>query len=241
MTLARMLGAILALLLLIAIVLALMPMRLAFAWWAPDGLTAGDVAGSIWAGHASNLRYRAAMLGDVDVALQPMALVQGDLAWRLTRGGDAPLLMTLASPMGGDTIRIKGLDGRITLSQDTARALPIGVSVDAINFQDFSLTYGRNGCATASGRVQVTPQLPIAAFALGYGLSGEVACHDGTITLPLRGQSGMERVDVRIAPDGRYVARLSLTADTPDMARALSALGLSHGTDGFGVTYRGRF
>lgn len=235
------LGAILALLLLLGVGLAILPLRLAFAWWAPDGLTAGDVTGSIWAGHARDLRYRAAMLGDVDVALQPMALVQGALAWRLTRGGNAPLLMTLASAMGGGNIRIRGLDGRISLSQDAARALPIGVSVDAIHFQDFSLHYGGNGCQSASGRVQVAPQLPIAAFSLGYGLSGEVACQDGTIRLPLRGQSGLERVDLRIAPDGRYVARLSLAADTPDMARALGALGLAEGADGFGVTYRGRF
>ena len=241
MKLRSVLGAILALLLLLCVALAILPLRLAFAWWAPDGLTADDLSGSIWAGHARNLRYRAAMLGDVDVALQPLALVQGDMAWRLMRGGDAPLQMTLVSAMGGDTLRIKGLDGRISLSQDAARALPIGVSVDAVNFQDFSFNYGGDGCQSASGRVQVAPQLPIAAFTLGYGLSGEVACDNGTIRLPLRGQSGMERVDVRIAPDGRYVARLSLTADTPDMARALSALGLSHGTDGFGVTYRGRF
>lgn len=241
MKLRGVLGAILALLCLVAMVLALMPLRLAFAWWAPDGLTAGDVAGSIWAGRARNLRYRAAMLGDVDVALQPLALVQGDMAWRLTRSGDAPLQLTLASAIGSDTIGITGLNGRITLSQDAARALPIGVSVDAINFQDFSLIYGGSGCAAASGRVQVAPQLPIAAFTLGYGLSGEVACDDGTIRLPLRGQSGMERVDLRIAPDGRYVARFSLAADTPDMARALGALGLAQGADGFGVTYRGRF
>lgn len=241
MTMRRFLGAVLALLLLAAVALAVMPLRLAFAWWAPAGLAAGDVSGSIWAGHAGNLSYRAAMLGDVDVALQPMALLRGEAAWRLTRGGDAPLHMTLASAMGGDTVRIERLDGRITLSQDAARALPVGVSVDALNFRDFSLTYGGNGCTTASGRVQLVPQLPIAAFNLSYGLTGEIACHDGTIILPLRGQSGMERVDVRIAPDGHYVARLSLAADTPDMARALRALGLADGADGFGVTYRGRF
>jgi hypothetical protein len=68
-------------------------------WLVPDGLAASRVTGTAWQGRIEGLRLGPMAAGDVEVALEPGALLRGERRLRL-RGGDGVVRTIRLLPSG---------------------------------------------------------------------------------------------------------------------------------------------
>ena len=220
----------------VAAVIIVFPLRLALAIAAPQGLSASAASGTIWSGRLHQARIGGLDLGTLDVGLRPLRLLMGRFDLGIERAADAlhgPLSGTIGSGIGGTSV--EELTGTVTVAGQGV------IPVESVEFTGFSARMDSDGCASAGGQLRVRPSLAVAGLDLRNGLSGLARCANGLLVLALAGQSGLERLDVRVRRDRRYDARLSIRADTPDMARALAAAGFAPAGDGFGVELSGRF
>ncbi len=212
------------------------PLRLALAIAAPQGLSASAASGTIWSGRLHQSRIGGLDVGTIDVGLKPLSLLLGRLELGIERPGDAlngPLSGSIGTGIGGPGV--DGLTGTVALSGGGL------IPVDSVAFTGFSARMGSDGCSRAGGQLRVMPALAVAGLDLANGLSGNARCANGVLVLTLTGQSGLERLVVRARRDRRYDARLSIRADTPDMARALAVAGFLPAADGFGVALSGHY
>lgn len=220
----------------IAAVIIMFPLRLAFTFAAPEGVAAQKVTGLLWSGHAQQLQVGSFALGTVKTGVSPLALLTGRIALpfeRIANDPGGPLSGKISMGLGGQ--RIENLNGNVALR--AAGSLPLsGISVS-----DFSLRLTQDGCYEAQGQVQVIPAVTIPGVDLRNGLSGNAKCENGQLLLPLASASGKEKLTIRIRRNGQYHARLTIPADTPDMAQMLVAAGFAAGEGGFGLELTGRF
>lgn len=217
-------------LLMLAALLATLPLRVALGDMAGTGvpLRADAVRGTIWRGSLNGLTLGGVRLGDGEVRLLPLRLLNGRIAFALSVGqGNAPLQAEIARGWG--KVSVTRLSGRLSGGQAFA-PLPL----DALEFDDVSFSLDGRGCTGAQGRVRAelapAPGVPV----LAEGLTGEARCDGPALLLPLTGRSGRERLSLRLAADGSASAQLALRADDDDVrsGEALRALGFVRaGTD----------
>lgn len=228
-----------ALLLVLILIIATFPMRLALAWSGATnaGVTAREVRGSIWSGELVEARLGALPLGTVRASLSPLALLGGDTELAFSRTDER--LGALSGRLHGSNPRgISDVNGTTSMSG----GLGI-IPVDSIRFEGATVRFDAAGkCASASGRIQLTVAAPIAGLDLSRGVSGPLTCVNGRAQVALASQSGMERLTVSFDGKGAYRARLAINADRdPAMAAALAALGFRAGSGGFVLATTGRF
>ncbi len=214
---------------------ALLPMRLAVAGlgFAERGLSARAATGSVWLGALQEARVGPVALGDVRARLNLLPLLLGRA--RLTLSGTDE-----ASPFNGAAtvsrhgfgfedvtgrFRIGGADGPLALS--------------SLDLSDVSVGFAGGRCTRAEGRVRAAAAGDLAGLA--PGLAGNARCADDALLIPLAGESGAVRLDIRLFADGRY--RLDLLVRTDDAAaRArLAAAGFRAGARGYAMQVGGRF
>ncbi len=213
-----------ALALLLAALIALLPMRLVLAvsGVAERGFTARMVEGSVWDATIHDARWGGVALGTVDAGLSPGALAGGRLAADFVRRPTA-----LAGPLAGELqlagggAGVRGVSG--TLSVLAALGL---VPLDRVELADVDVIFDRAGrCATASGTVRLFAALP--GLAAG-GLAGPLGCSQGQVASRLVSGSGMEAVRIAVGSDGRYRATIQIGAvNDPLLAGALALAGFT--------------
>lgn len=187
---------------------ALAPARLLLP--APP-LAAAAVSGAIWRAELAGAALGSARIGDLALALQPVALLRGRLQWTATGGLDGSLWRSLA---GGGTDALSG--------QLTGAPLP-GLPVAGITLTGVTLALdGRGRCLSAGGQVQIRLG---AALAGQTSLSGAPACTGTALTLPLASGDGRVRLDLAIMPSG-WSTRLVVAGAAPAEAAALAGAGL---------------
>jgi len=230
------------LLVLALIALTLLPMRLALGWLGLEqaGLSSAAISGSVWHGHLTAVHWgkpgEAALdLGDIDAALAPLPLLLGRAQMHFTRAGDGTQMPPLDGRIesGWGARSISGLTGSVAGSGGLA--LPI----ERIEFADVAVRFDGARCSAASGRLRVMLVLPIPGLEMRHGLSGTARCAGGRLLLPLMGESGMERITLSVAGDGRYAARLSIRSTDAILSAALAAAGFAPGPDGLAMQMRG--
>lgn len=205
-----------------AALVVLLPLRLV-AGLVP-GLSAQAVSGSIWAGHLRDAAFGPFALGDLDARLDPLRLLLGRVEVNLAGEGMAARLGHSGVADATGTVRTNAGLG----------TLP----VEAVTFEGFSALFRDGACDKVQGRITVTVAL---SGASSLALSGEPRCAGAGLLLPLRGPGGMERLDIRIAGDGRWRADLSVAGLSAEAAAPLRAAGFSARPDGLGLTTGGRF
>ena len=94
-------------------------------------------------------------------------------------------------------------------------------------------------CVSASGTLGLVVPAMGAMVDAETVLAGEARCEDGSLVVPMTGPSGAERVDFRIAPDGRWTATMSLIGVPPEMATPLIEMGFEQRRNGVGMTASG--
>lgn len=182
---------------------ALLPMRVAIDWLELEerGISAREAQGTVWIGALRDTRFGPLPLGDLHAGLDGLPLLLGRARVALERGEPGPPLAGAATVTGGG-FGLHDIQGRIA-----GGALFAPLPITALDLTDVSAHFRDGRCASAEGRVRAELAGELGGIALPGGLSGNARCDGEALLVPLAGQSGLERVDLRIFPDGRWIAQ----------------------------------
>lgn len=220
---------------LLALVLFL-PLRLALAWSRVPGLTASTAGGSVWNGWIGDLQLGSLPLGTVEAGLRPLPLLIGRREFAIERRGPAgePELSALAAG-GSGWFALRRVNGQVALGEGFA-ALPAA----SLGFHQFRMESAGGRCRSAAGQVSLILS-PLSELMPGpLALSGQARCAAGALYVPMTGPSGMERMFLRIEPDGRWRADLVLAGLPVEISAPLLDMGFSARPGGIGISANGR-
>lgn len=225
---------------LVLALLVLLPLRIVFetSGLGSRGVSARSVEGSVWAGTIRDLRLGRLSLGDMDASLSPAALLRGETVLAMTRAtdtsGQPPLAFDLVR--SGDSTAMRNASGDIATA-DLFAPLPLrSVTLDGAN-----IAFVGRRCSAASGAVRVNIEQSLFGISLQRGLSGTLRCDGDDLLIPLKGQSGLEQMDIRITGAGRYTADFKLGGLAGGAGAALSVLGFRPQGDAMAIRINGRF
>lgn len=226
----------LALIFLFALI-ALLPLRLAIDWFGFDrfGLAAREASGSVWLGALAEAQIGPATLGDVEVRLNRLPLLIGRSRLSLERQElDAPF--SGATSVSGDSFSLDDVTGQLRLGAALA-PLPVG----SVDLSDVSVRFSGGLCESAEGRVRALLASDVAGLSFNSGLGGTVRCAGGKLLLPLASQSGMERLNLSVGADGRYLAVFVVNSGDPALRAQLLAVGFRPSGSGVSLRIEGAF
>jgi len=199
-------------------VIVLFPLRLALGLSDMEsmGFTARQVEGTIWAGRIGDLHMRSQSLGAVDVALDPFALLLGNLSLNFRR------LDNPEGPLEGKLVTgsIRGLvdtSGRIAVA-DMFAPLPIA----ALDLDKVTVQFRDGQCAKASGQVRPIIAAPIPGVTFDAGLTGAIECDGQRARVRMATPSGAQQLEFYVQESGQYRGWMSVRNSRPDVAGALS-------------------
>lgn len=226
---------VLAAMLLVALIAAF-PMRLALAWGAPRQVSAREVEGTIWSASLYDLRLGALPLGDVYAHLRPLPLLVGRREIHVERPGPEGEPTFSANGAGGQGwASLHAVDGQVPLG-DGFGTIP----ATALGFRDFHVTMRDGRCHDAGGQVSLILS-PLSELMPGtVALTGTARCSRDALYVPMTGPSGMERVFLRLEPDGTWRADLVLAGLPVEITTPLLGAGFSARPGGIGVTATGK-
>lgn len=216
---------------------ALLPLRIALDWLGFDrrGLAAREVTGSVWLGALHEAQLGPAALGDVKARLRFLPLLLGRARVKLERpGDDAPFSGSVTLTRHG--FGVDDVTGRLRTGSLFA-PLPIA----SIQLDDFSAAFAGGRCTRAAGRVRADVGGDIAGLGLASGLNGTARCAADALLLPLASQSGMEQLNMRLFPDGRYRIDLMVRSSDPAVHAQLVASGFRPAVGGHAMRIEGAF
>lgn len=168
--------------------IVLLPLRLAIGWFdlGGRGLAAREASGSLWAGTLKEAEFGPVALGDVHARLNVLPLLIGRARLSLSRD-EALGRFSGAISVSRHGFGLEDLTGQIRLG-----ALFAPAPVTVLDLDDVSAHFTGGRCETAEGGVRAA------------GLTGTVRCAEGDLLVPLASQSGLDRVALRVAPDGHW-------------------------------------
>jgi hypothetical protein len=175
------------------------------------------MTGTIWRGHLTDAAWNGTRLGDLDVELDPRALLTGKVRIDFVR-----LASRVSGRFGvGEGVnRLENVNGVV--------AMPIQVSfADSVNIAliGANLTVDNAGrCIDASGDV-ATVMTGVPLIGTTPELRGTLACDQGWIRLPLTSVDDSIGLDVRVAANRQYRADISVRARALPVRLALAAAG----------------
>lgn len=231
---------VLVLIVLLATLVVLFPLRLALSLLDLDaiGVSARAVSGSIWSGRLEDVAAAGVPVGTLEARLSPFELLIGRARIDVRRPDDA----------AGDG----PLAGAVTVSRnslgvaDVTAVVPLAAALAPLPVANLTLTglsvrYDGGVCTRASGVARAALTGSIAGVVVAQGLSGNATCDGRYVRIPLASQSGQERLDFRVAVDGEYIADLIAVQPPPDRIAALAALGFEEVPGGYRLRATGRF
>lgn len=210
----------------------LFPLAVALPMALPEnsGLSARRATGSVWSGLLADARLAGMPLGDTRVGLSPLALLGGEARLGFVSAG---LRGTLTA--SGRSFGIADASGPIDVA---VRVKPLPLT--QIVLDDATVRFAGTRCASANGRVRAVVAGDIGGIALPGGMTGALACEDGALLVPLVGQSGMERLDLRISGDGKWRGEIAIRTGDPATVAKLVAAGFAPGPRGFALRLTGQ-
>ena len=221
----------------IAALLVMLPLRLVLGWADPSGRTlkAQAVEGIAWDGLVGELQLGQLPLGLMEVDMMPLPLLIGRAQFALERP-DFPG----ARPFSA---RVRGSGGDLAIVNASGE-LPLGgmmapLPVRTLTLNGFSAQMAGGACVSASGTLGLVVPAMGAMMNAETVLAGEARCEEGALVVPMTGPSGAERIDLRITPDGRWNAVMSLVGVPPEMAAPLVEMGFQQRRNGVGLTASG--
>lgn len=222
----------------VAAMLVFLPLRLALGWTGLDGqgFTAREVTGSLWSGRLLEARFGDVALGDLDAGLSPFALLIGRARIALSgESSDAAQRLSGVVEIGRNRAAV--IDASGPLSPGNAFA-PLPVS--ALNLDSVTVRFVDGTCEAAEGRVRASLAGAFLGQPLPGALSGSARCDAGALLLPLNSGAG-EGVNLRLWPDGRYGADLTLIPTDPTIAARLDGAGFAANGAARTLSVDGRF
>ena len=199
---------------------ALLPLRLAIGFWdfGRMGLSARAATGSLWFGVLQEARLGPAALGDVGARLNLLPRLVGRARLSLfgaeESGGFRGAITLSRHAVAFDDVR-----GRI----NTASSLPLPIA--AIEFDDVSVAFTDGRCTRAEGRLQAQGGSAVAGIGFASRMNGVARCAGGGLLLPLVGETGNERLNLRFDAGGRWWADFAVRAGDAATDAQLAAAG----------------
>jgi general secretion pathway protein N len=221
---------------LLALVL-LMPLRVALP--ASDlqrlGLSARQVAGTIWAGRIGDLMLGRQLLGTFDVRLDPGALLLGRIAMPFERLGstDGPLTGVLRA--GGTTRGVERLSGSLAAG-NLLGAAPI----DSLDFREATVLFRDGRCSEARGQVTARLAIRLGPIDLDRGFSGSLSCEGERVRARLASPAGTERVEFFVSSQGQVRGWVSIRSPFPGLEAILGSYGFRVGPEGLTLPFETR-
>lgn len=216
--------------------LALFPLRVALdaTNFSNVGLSARQVAGTIWYGRLGDLHLGRRPLGTFEVALNPGALLLGRASMRFHRmdGIEGPLDGKLV--VGGQR-GVVGVNGRIAVG-DMFAPLPI----EALEFDDFTILFRGGVCVEARGELTPIVAIPLLGAQFGSGLQSSVQCDGERARVTVGSAAGGARIDFYVRSSGGYRGWMTVRDAPPDAAIALSLFGFRPSAQGMTLTVNGQ-
>ena len=209
----------------------LLPLSLALPMMLPtnSGLSARMAFGTLWSGTLRDARLAGLPLGETYVGLLPLPLLVGEARLKFA----SPTLRgTLVASQG--RFGIAHATGPIDIA---ARLRPLPIS--QIVLDNARVEFRGRDCVQAEGPVRAVIAGDVGGIALPGGMTGALRCDGAALLLPLVGQSGLERLYLRINGDGRWRADLSVRSADAATAAKLIAAGFTTGPRGLSIRMRG--
>lgn len=231
---------VLVLIVLLATLVALFPLRLALSLLDLDriGVSARTVSGSIWAGRLEDVAAAGVPIGTVEARLSPLELLLGRARIDVRR----PTNATGAEMLSGAVTVSRNSLGVVDVTATVPLAAALApLPVASVVLTGLNVRFDDGVCTRANGTARALLNGSIAGVALAQGLSGNAACDGRYVRIPLNSQSGQERLDLRVAVDGEYVADLIAVQPASDRVVALTALGFEETPGGYRLRTTGRF
>lgn len=226
--------AISSILLLVIAAIIFMPLRMIVSG---NAMSARKIEGIIWDGSIRDLKIGRLPIGDINARLHflPLLLARAQISFSR---GDAPFAPGIR---GSITRRVGGfsIDG-------VTATLPVAdmfapLPTDNIQLQDFSARFIAGRCADAGGSARLTFASAVLGFEIANGLLGTPRCDSGQLLIPMLSQSAMERVDIRLSPDGSYSTAIFLEGDRSEQTSSLMLAGFRPVAGGYRMVRKGRF
>ncbi|HUQ13014.1 MAG TPA: hypothetical protein VM055_01915, partial [Novosphingobium sp.] len=129
--------------------------------------------------------------------------------------------------------------------RDVQGQVPLGegfgqLPATALGFRDFHLATEAGRCREAGGQVSLILAPLSELIPAPVALSGAARCHKGALYVPMSGPSGMEKLFVRLEPDGRWRADLVLSGVPVEVSGPLLDMGFSAKPGGIGMSASGK-
>ncbi len=204
------------------------------------GLAYSWASGTVWNGEVADLSWRGQPLGDAKVALKPAALLLGRLGMDVALSGAAVTGQGfIALTMGGIVADDLTLSANVA---DLPLLLPLTGKV-ALDLDYAALS--RGGCRRIEGTINTDALVhrPAGLAWRGPELGGSIACVDGAIEIPLKGESGSDSVTVALTldPGGAFGVRIDARTPNQTLLSALSAVGFKESDGVMTLTQKGRW
>lgn len=223
---------------LLVALIALLPMRLVLGWLDLDGrgLAARKAEGSIWLGKLTETQLGEAPLGDLSAGLSPLQLFVGRARVNVESADERQGGIAGGVGVSRNSAGLDDVTGTIPV-----RAAFAPLPIETLELGDVSIRFEDGQCARAEGRVRATISGEIAGLNLAQGLSGNARCEGGALLLPLQGQSGLERLMLKLFEDGRYELDLIVRPSDPTLGERLLLGGFVQAQGGYVLSAQGRF
>lgn len=212
--------------------IALLPLRLAIDRLGLNqgGLAARAVTGSLWSGALQEAQIGPVPLGDLGARLHVLPLLLGRARLSLESADGRTFQGALVA-----TRHSFGFD-------DVSARLRVGtllapLVVPSFELDELGALFRGGRCVHAEGRVRAM----LAGGTGAVALTGQALCDGGALRLPLASPSGAERLDIRLAADGRYQVQALIRPADPALSAALAAAGFRPMGTGYGLRVDGAF
>jgi general secretion pathway protein N len=217
--------------------LLLLPLRVALS--AADlgrlGMSAREVAGTIWQGRIGELMLGRQLLGTFDVRLDPGALLLRRIAMPFERLDQIQGPLTGVLRAGGSVTGVERLSGGVPASN-----LLGGAPIDALTFTNTTILFEDGRCVEASGRVAANLAVRFGPLALDRGFAGSVTCDGDRVRARLASEAGTEQVEFFVSSSGRVRGWVSIRSPLPGLDTLLSTYGFRTGPGGLTLPFETR-
>lgn len=197
-----------------------LPLSFVAARVVPD-LTATEMTGTIWKGRLTDAAWRGTRLGDLDVELDPRALLSGKVRIDFVR-----LASRVSGRFGvGEGVnRLENVNGIVAMPLSVSFANSVDIALIGAD-----LTVDNAGRCLAAGGEVATVMTGVPLIGTTPELRGTLACDQGWIRLPLASVDESIGLDVRVAANRQYRADISVRARALPVRLALAAAGFELG------------
>jgi general secretion pathway protein N len=216
------------------------PASIALAWFAPEGVQATGVSGTLWSGFATGLVAGPVRLSESDWTLSPLALLAGRASGRLsTRIGEASFDGSVSwRGAGSFSCEACVFDGPLSVLQPVVPALKSLSGKAHVDLQSLDVrdrwptrmvgTVELAGMPLTAPGVVPGPSSPRASF--GATFSADKVAEDGRIEGEVKDSGGPVEIAARLTltPPGNYAlaGRAKARPDAgADIVNALNVLG----------------